>query len=246
MSRVIVPRSLSRRPAAATLAALLAVSCSSGPNDGSVDAPHEDEQTAPQSAPGEPDDVDELDEPDDPFAVPEEVDEAYVEAVLDEIYAQHSDLLLEVLMQDVDDLDAPTDEQADRLDSLFDGPEGQRRRTELLDLIQTEEARQPLLPVEEFGRAGFRIESVERAADGCIVAIGHLDLTETAVQPLPDEELAAVVLRHEADRESSNETGWQVHDLARLRQAGDLTPLPLDELRGADLSVVVDVTCGER
>jgi hypothetical protein len=129
--------------------------------------------------------------------------------------------------------------------SLFDGPVLQPRRTEMENIIASEASRAGFLPVDEFGRSSFRVDSVERADDRCIVAIGHYDLRETAREPFDPEELAAIVLHRDPDAPVANDTGWRIFDGARLRLGSDdPRPATLEEASGSDLSPLVDTTCG--
>lgn len=244
---VTVRRSRLGSISSVALAALLIAGCSDGSSDtGAITGPDDDEQSAPEPEPepdDEPDEPEEPepDEPDDPFAVPDEIDEAYVEAVVNEILLQSSELTREVLADEPDPKATFNEAQSQQLFELFDGRQDGVRRSSLLDLVQSDGAREALLDRSELGRQRFEIEFLDSVDDGCITAVGWIDLTEFATEPFPRDEYAGVVLRRAEGDQVVNETGWHLLDAQSLRAGGD--PVPLEDIRGSDLGQILDVEC---
>jgi hypothetical protein len=252
-----------RRHFATAIALLLVVGCSSTDADvGAIDGDDSENATATEEpSPAEDaetdgdehgdgdgatdSDIEAPPEDEDPFAVPDEIDEAYVERVLNAILEQNSELVREALALPAEPTALPSEKQVRTIAALY-GP-GSRpvRLSEVEDWVRSEEARSGQLPADEFGTQRFEVERLEAIGPRCVTAIGWYDLTETAVEPFPRDQFGAVVLAHDdsLDRDE-NPTGWRIWDDVLL-QTPDGERLELEEVGAENLAAAVDTDCSD-
>ena len=201
---------------AVSVAGLLLVTGCSGDDDGStiepigadddqgVTAPSDDEVDAAE--PDEPDDeVDaaEPDEPDDPFAVPDEIDIAYAQRVLDELFRIEAEVYNDVLETGVPDDGLIPLEQLEPLRDISASPETFQRLSGALERAASNEfdgIEQPVPP------RAFEVGELPRATEDCIFAEGVIDLTVTAV----DSEVEMVAHQFSLVPDDGNGTGWAI------------------------------------
>jgi hypothetical protein len=209
-----------RTLAVVAAAGLLALGCSGG----------EEEILDLQATPGadsepidEPDDPDpeveeteepaDEPEPEDPYAVPDEIDEDYVERVINAILEVQSEVLRGALQQ----------EQGENLDpdlialhlATTEGRQRQLGLEEYQGYVDDPEARGGLhadLPAGASGR--FEVDYIHHVeADACILALGYWDRSELSNNaPARDETLTAISLSHISDAgavSEGNPTPWQ-------------------------------------
>jgi hypothetical protein len=211
-----------RTVAVVAAAGLVALGCSGGEDEILDLQATPSAETEPTDQPDEPEpDVEDTEEPvdepepDDPYAVPDEIDEDYVERVINAILEVRSEILRGALQQ----------EQGENLDPdlmalHFATTEGTERR-EALDALQEyiddPATRGGLFTADELGVSTFEIEYLHHAEpDRCMLAIGYWDRTGlSSTAPSREESLTAFSLgRLATDASSSpgNPTPWQWRD----------------------------------
>lgn len=175
----------------------------------------------------------------DPFAVPERIDAAYVELVVDELLGVLSDALRAHL--------ADEDPGGLRTEAVFREIYGAAqldvRLDDLWQVFSTEEGRATQYPPEQFGVQRFEVLELLRVREDCVTSLGLYDVTETSRFPYGDQPMVFVISRDERFRSPTNPTAWRLWSAARALTA-DGEPLPLDELGALDdLEVLVDADC---
>jgi hypothetical protein len=225
-------------------AGLLLVACSSEEPD-TLDLATEDPEPE-ETATAEPDpEPDEEPEPEDPYAVPDEIDEAYVESVINAILEVQDEVLRGALQQEQGTL------LAEDLTALHfattTGEQRQEALTRLQGYIDEPETRGNLLPPDEMGKTTFRLEELVHAEpDACLIAIGFWDNSEVSSSPRAGEEYVSFALsRVDATDEVSagNPTPWQWRDNAAMAD-GD-GPIPRDRWNDLDYGGALDHGCEE-
>lgn len=233
--------------------ALVACSADDGDSDTSPIAADDDgddgddgevDDDAPEEAPDE----DEPDVDDAPSAQDvdgTELGDEDVERIISELYARDSELVREIIANGPGEVpidEVPIEEYAERIASIYQGPALGSQGAGLQGLVATEEGRAGLLPAEEYGDARFEVDAIYTATGDCVTAIGWLDTTETATDPLGRDELGAVTIRQVEDPTVASASGWHIWETRILTRGGE--GVPLDEILADDLSEVVD-TCEE-
>jgi hypothetical protein len=199
-----------------SLAALLLVGCTGGGDDDllEVDAaqePQPEETEDPEPEPEETEDPES--EPEDPYAVPDEIDEAYVEGVINAILEVQSEVLRGALQQQ------QGENLSEDLTALhFATTEGSQRQEGLQyyqDYIDDPDARNLRAP-EDIGVMTFSIDEVVHAEpQRCIIAIGRWDLAAVSLaEDDPEERVAFSLSRIDdsAPMSEGNPTPWQWRD----------------------------------
>ncbi len=206
----------------------------------------DDQAAAPVGPPaGEPDP-----EPADPFALddPAEVDLDHVDRVMGELLAVSNAVLEDVLTSDVSE--GLTAEDIARIGAVHSGPRLIHTANRFQTWATDAEARSAFLAAEE--RTGTRFETVRMMASdpACIVAIGRLDVSGTAVVPYPDDERVVVVLaamdaEQRAEHATYNPTPWRLHEMESLTVGDPRVPVPEEEWPDLDYAGVLDLPCVE-
>jgi hypothetical protein len=200
-----------RRTLATTLtASVLLLGCTGTADDDLLDlqatgdpTPSPTEEPAPDPEP----------EPEDPYAVPDEIDEAYVERVINAILEVQSEVLRGALQQ----------QQGENLDrrlialhlSTTTGRQQQIGLEEYQGYVDTPENRGGLHSDLGDGATGrFEVDYVHHAEpNSCILALGYWDRTElSANAPARSETLTAIALsrnRHPDSVPEGNPTPWR-------------------------------------
>jgi hypothetical protein len=229
-----------------SLAALLLVGCTGGGDDDllEVDAaqePQPEETEDPEPEPEETQDPEP--EPEDPYAVPDEIDEAYVERVINAILEVQDDVLRDVLQ-----LEQGQNLTPDQTGLIFATSAGQQRQA-VLDRLQgyvdDSETRGNLLPAEEMGRTYFHPERLIHAEpENCVLVVGFWENSEVTSEPRADDDFVAFSLsRKPEDEEISdgNPTPWQWRDNAAMVDGEG--PIPADRWEDLDYDSALDHTC---
>jgi hypothetical protein len=233
-----------RRALATTLAAgLILAACSGAEDDGDLlDLQATPEPTEEATEDPEPEPEEEA-EPDDPYAVPDEIDEAYVESVINAILEVQDDALRGALRQD-----QGQNLSAELTGLVFATSTGAQRQATLERLqtyIDDPATRGNLLPVDEMGRTYFHPERlVHTEADRCIIVIGFWENSEVSSEPRADDDFVAFSLaRKPSDAEVSegNPTPWQWQDNAAMVDGGG--PIPPDSWDELDYGAALDHSC---
>jgi hypothetical protein len=226
-----------RRTFATTLTAgLLLLGCTAA-----GDADLLDVRATEDPAPEPPEEPEPDPEPDDPYAVPDEIDEAYVELVINAILEVRSEILRGALQQ----------EQGENLDpelvalhfATTEGTERAEALRTLQDYIDDPETRGGLLAAQELGVSTFHIEYLHHAEpDRCVLALGFWDRTGTSRNaPTRAESVTAFSLSRtldESEASPGNPTPWQWRDNRGLD--GSVSPADFATLPWAD---ELDHTC---
>jgi hypothetical protein len=231
-----------RAPTTILVAALLLTACSGGADDDLLELQATEEPAASVEDPDRSPSPEEEPEPEDPYAVPDEIDEAYVERVINAILEVQAEVLRGALTQ----------MQGENLDpSLmelhFATTDGQQRALgldEYQSYIDEPETRGGLFDdLDDDARGWFAVEYLHHAEpDGCVLALGYWDRTElSANAPSREETLTALSLSRIADGEEvsrGNPTPWRWRH--NLGVDGDLTP---DEWPALPWDSSLDHTC---
>jgi hypothetical protein len=229
-----------------SLAALLLVGCTGGGDDDllEVDAaqePQPEETEDPEPEPEETEDPEP--EPEDSYAVPDEIDEAYVERVINAILEVQSEVLRgalqkqqgENLSEELIALHFSTTEGNQRLDTM---EEYQR-------YIDDPESRNGLLDAPELGTMRFRaIELVHAEPDRCLIVVGNWDRSEVSAVADPEQLVAFSLSRLPTDQDVSegNPTPWQWRGNTVMVDTDD-NPIPQEYWGELDYSSVLDTSC---
>ena len=237
-------RQTRRFVAALTAGLLLLSACNGEDNEPQPDPPpiggdendaNEDDQD------NEPDE----EEDEEPYAVPDEIDEAYAEEVINVLLEINTEALKIVLEQDPGEVIDP--EAADRLAAIS---AGQRLETALETFqiyIDRPDVADDFRPVSEMGVSRFEAHGILHAEpDNCILAVGPWDLNEIVTDP-PDEQHLFSLGRVDRDTTSvdRNPTPWQVRDISPMRDADD-QPIAEDQWDDIEFGDALDYTCEAR
>jgi len=249
---------------AGVAATTLVVACSSGnaaedddlgvqpiedsepPDDDSPSPPPDDASREPDTdADSEVPDEPEPDPEPDPFAVPDEIDAAYVDLVMNELLAVQSAALHDILISEPGDELTPED--ASRIAAVTSGPHFLRVGEDYLEYSVDEESRGNLLPPEELGEITWTTRRIMEASSECIVAIGYYDLAEIAVEPYSEDLFVMASLApapHDNDSvDTFNTTPWRLHDLNLLWV--DEVPIPEEDWERVNYAATLEMTCDE-
>jgi hypothetical protein len=233
-----------RRALATTLAAgLILTACSGAEDDGDLlDLQATPEPTEEATEDPEPE---EEPEPDDPYAVPDEIDEAYVENVINAILEVRSEVLRGALQQEQGENLA-----AELMALHFATTEGTQRATGLETFqryIDEPDSRENFLAVDDLGTTTFRPELLVHAEpDQCIIVVGFWDNSQIVENPRAEEDFVAFSLsRVDESSEASegNPTPWQWRDNAAMQDGSGL--IPRDQWEDLDYASALDHTCEE-
>jgi hypothetical protein len=238
-----------RRALATTLAAgLVLLGCTGNEGDDLLEpqATQDPEPAATEEPePNETEDPEpeETGEPEDPYAVPDEIDEDYVERVINAILEVQSEVLRGALQQ----------AQGENLDpdlvalhfATTDGNERQLRLDNLQRYIDEPERQANFRSPEEMGVHRFQIEQLMHAEPGhCVVAIGYWDNSEVVSEPRAEEDFTVFSLSRipdDVETSDGNPTPWYWRDNAQMAEHGEYIPRERwDEL---DYDAALDHTC---
>jgi hypothetical protein len=232
--------SIVRRTLATTMTAgLLLLGCTASEDDDLLEIQATEEPTPEPTEDPEPEP-----EPEDPYAVPDEIDEAYVERVINAILEVQSEVLRGALSQ----------EQGENLDPdlvalHFATTEG-RQRTMDLEILQKyiddPATRGGLLPVDQQGDMRFDVELVIHAEVRCIIVVGRWDRTRTSTRADSEEVVAFSLSRIDdaASVSEGNPTPWQWRG-STLMVDSDGEPIDRQFWQGLDYGDVLDHICEE-
>jgi hypothetical protein len=240
-----------RRALATTLAAgLVLLGCTGNEGDDLLEpqATQDPEPAATEEPePNETEDPEpeETGEPEDPYAVPDEIDEDYVERVINAILRVQDEVLKGALQQGQGETLSP------ELTALHFATTAGEERLASLDEIQSY-IDDPSQQVNfrdpgDFGHTSFSVEHLVHAeARHCIIVVGHWDISETVLEAPPQDEYSAFSLsRAPEDDEISegNPTPWQWRDSTQMID-GD-GAIPRERWGELDYAGALDNTCEE-
>lgn len=226
--------------AVAVTAALLLGACSNDPPaDGFEGLPSPSDSPAPTASPtASAEAAGEI----DVTTTPDEVTPEWVTAVVNTLLAEYGEMTAEILAMPVAEDPTLPDGFEERLDDLFEGQYLAFAQIELEGILASPAEREPLLPSEEFQGLRFDAEEVQIVDSTCIVAVGHVDRTGSAVSPPVGTTLSAVAL----SPSSTPPTQWEVRDvLANTNSDGE--PNPDEFMLNStleDYGDALDHTCG--
>lgn len=221
------------------VAAVLVLAACSGGNGDVQPIPDDGQQSAPEPDVEEPDEPEpeEPEEPDDPFALPDEIDEDYLQLVTDELMAIRTDILRRAIIAN-EGGDAQDEEAISLIGSAFTGADllssnlnnfsDQVRATNLDDLY-----RQP----DDLEPQRLTIVDVFEASSGCAVFTAEYDSSGIRPEPSDREPFFIVVLEHQPEAEDINPTGWKFRDEQRLLTS-DEELASREQVEGVDADTV--------
>lgn len=180
-------------------------------------------------------------EPEDPYAIPDEIDEAYVDLVTNEILAGITQILADILRQPVGY--SLSGEDGERLGQVASGTRLQELVADYQSFADTPRKDMAFLDPDDFGQLTWDTELILEASDACIVAIGFYDNSQISTQnPSPDEfTLMSLEARASAGETTLNPTPWRLRDVVQLVNA-DGEQIPRDSWATLDYSIL-DTTC---
>ena len=238
-----------RRRLAAIVASVLLLGACAGDDDPQVQPPvgGDADQANDPDGPGdeEPDpEGDDDGENDDPYAVPDEIDEAYAEDVINALLAIEGEAVEIALGQEQGEHLAP--EAIERFHAVAAG----QRLDFLMETYQLYVDEPDLvdefyLPLEEMGTTNFEAHGILHAEpDHCMLVVGFWDLSETAVDPSDEESLVSLSpVDRDVVEPDQNPTPWQMRGLTAMSANGE----PVPEDRWDDLNLGdLDRTCENR
>ena len=176
----------------------------------------------------------------DRFAVPEVIDEAYADLVINELLRVVSDALRAVLADE--DPGGVEAEQVFR--AVYGQPVVELQISELQELFVDDEGRSTQRPLASFGRQRFETVGIHDAQRDCVTVFGHYDVSATSLFPFDPDLLTVVVLRADHEAPSpNNPSGWLWWDSSPLYASGEMVRVEqLEQI--SDLEGVVDAACG--
>jgi hypothetical protein len=237
----------------ATLAAgaSLLAACAGTPDDDVLSA--EPEETAepeptetedPDEAEPEPEETEEP-EPADAYAVPDEIDEAYVEDVINAILEVQDEVLRGALEQEQGTNLSP--ELMELHFATTSGAERTNGMDELQRFIDDARNAENLRPPAEMGASRFDLEMLVHAeAERCILAVGNWDISQLVVDAPPPDDFTAFSLSRIDDEENTsagNPTPWQWRDSTQM--ADGEGAIPQEEWPDLDFGAALDHSCEE-
>lgn len=183
-------------------------------------------------------------EPDDPFAIPEEIDEPYVEDVMNELFRLRTEALRETLR--TEGLQLP--EAALELAAAAHGLPARIEFVEHLQDSLAPGAGEAFLMPSDIGRQPFIIVELLRADENCVVLTGFPDLSEVARSP-GDKQMTVTALGPKspgADSAGINTTPWVIHSGKRLYFEGQApTVQQLESATFEELAAHIDLPCDD-
>jgi hypothetical protein len=240
----------------AVVASLAVVLAGCGGGDGDVEpiadpTPTETAAPAEEPQPDEPDETEDP-EPDDPFAIPDEIDEAYVQSVLDELFALRGEALRKTL-QAGDSPGALSDDVLELVRVAHGVPARVEYADQLMAYIREPDSRDAFLPINQMGQTRYDLLRVLRADESCIVLTGAPDLSGVAVDP-GVEQWSVTSLGRLAPQEDAggiNPTPWVVYSGRQLTLDGDAPSREdVENATYADVESLIELPCegdgGER
>jgi hypothetical protein len=239
-----------RTLAVAAAAGLLALGCSGGEEEildlqatPGADSEPIDEPADPEPEVEETEESAEQPEPEDPYAVPDEIDEEYVERVINAILEVQSEILRGALQQ----------EQGENLDpdlmALHFATTDGAQRLEGLDYFQDyidNPDNHDFRDTDALGDMTFSIDQLIHAEqEKCLIAIGRWDVSAALLtEDNPDERVVFSLSRTDEGAEVSegNPTPWQWRDNGILIDT-EGEPIGSEYWNDLDYNSAMDHTC---
>lgn len=162
----------------------------------------------------------------------DEVDQAWVDAVVNELFANFHDELVSILEMPVEPFTEGVpvqlpDGMEERLDDSFRGQYLDRSGTDLrAALVDLDEDRSGLLPPGESKPSLWRTRTVRFSEPGCVIAVGLIE-SRVAADPQDDDIPVAISLTDKPDEvtDEINPTGWVAIDiLPNINAEGERLP----------------------
>jgi hypothetical protein len=234
----------------AVLIASLAVALAACGGDDDVEPiaePTLTETAAPteEPTPEEPDETEDP-EPDDPFALPDEIDESYVQSVLDELFALRTEALRLTLAEG--ESTEVNDEALAILRAIHGVPARIEYADQLLRYLQEPNPQEAFLPIDEMGQTRYRVLKILRADANCIVVTGSPDLSEVAVDPGEAQWSVTSLGRLDSadDEGGRNPTPWVIFSGRQLTLEGEAPAREdVEEATFEELEGLIDLPCGD-
>ena len=229
--------------AAMTAGLLLLTACNDGDNEPNPEPPPIGGEESEDDDPTE--NEEDPPEEDEPYAVPDEIDEAYAEEVINVLLEINTEALKIVLEQEPGEVIDP--EAADRLAAVS---AGQRLETALETFqvyVNQPEMRDPFLPTEDIGTSRFEANGVLHAEpDACILVVGWWDLTQVVADPHDDLSLFSLgPVDREVTSSERNPTPWKIHEISEMMLIDD-EPVPEERWDDINFGDELDRTCEHR
>lgn len=232
------------------VAAGLALSACSSGTDGAIQPLPED--GASTDAPDEPDDAPANDpgasgEPDDPFALPDEIDEDYIQLVVDEIMAVRTDAIRLAVEENLQS-ETPSQEDAMlRIASATTGPAVVSATELISNIIRGSNVEEVYLAPAEMSDDRIEILEVLEADASCITLTGLFDRSGTLQDQPSEGTYFAMTFARDTEDELPNDTMWKLRETVDLIVTDTGEPASQEQVSALSIDAVadiVDTSCG--
>lgn len=235
---------LALRTASFAVSTLLLASCSNG-EPSTTPIPGNEEGGPPtEEAPGPTEEPDEEPPEDDPFAVPDEIDEEYLQRVADELMAIRTDAVRLAVELNTEDAD-PDEELASLIGSIFTQASLAAAVNNFTDIVRANNVDEVFVAPEEMGEQRLEVFEYVGGGPDCVTFTGQFDFSATQVEFADDPPYFVVVLLHQPEEEDINPSGWKIAENQELFDLDTDEPVSGDDLRGLDLDAFADLLAVE-
>lgn len=233
-----------RRTLAALCAGILLAACSEGADVQPIEPdPDASGPDVADEAPDEPEPPTGRD--DDPFAIPEEIDDAYVQAVLDELVSVRNEALRATF--DANPADDLPLEVLNLIDAAHEGPARAEFGQELQEVVRASNLDEIFLIEEDFRGEELELLRTIAAEPTCLVVIAEFDRSGSVREPRSDRLSIASIDSTPAGTDHLNRAPWRFQTInSILDDGGDPMP-PQDVLEVSDEEWLdlLESDCGE-
>lgn len=222
-----------RRSTALLCAGALLAACSNDVDIQPID-PDGDASPTETTSDAPPADDEDVHTDEDVFAVPDDIDEAYVQAVVDELFGLRS----EALRLTIDEVGAGGNPPSEALflnDAVHEGPARAEFGEGLVEILRSTDPDDAFVPVDERSGETFEIVDLAVTQPTCIIGIGIYDRTGLLRNAETGRLSILSLIPGDDDR---NPTPWRVVDQAAPLDDGE--PADPDEVLSADPAVWLD------
>lgn len=190
-------------------------------------------------------DPESVEEEDEPYAVPDEIDEAYAEDVINVLLEIESEAIKIALQQEPGDTLAV--EAADRFHAMAAGGRLEFLMETYQLYIDKPELADGFVPVDEMGTTRFEADGILHSEpENCLLVVGWWDRTELAAEPPVEQSLVSLGRLDRAVTDiERNPTPWQIREISPMMLIDD-EPVPQERWDDINFGDELDRTCDAR
>ena len=186
----------------------------------------------------EADKIDDVGEPDDPFALPDEIDEEYLQRVADELMAIRTAILRRAIIAN-ESGDAQDQEAISLIGSLYTGIGTlEPNLNEFSDQVRSTGLDELYRRADDLNPEHLSVVEAFDAQNGCAVFSAEYDNSGVLLQPNDRDPYFIIVLEHQPDAEDINVTGWKIRDEQRLVSGEDEALATREQVEALDAETV--------